>query len=121
GVLQVTDAIEGYVRVRMLVSAPNAPALFDLRCDVREGMVAWLQRTHPGALPRRRIEHQTDVDRKVLRPDARASDSPSGPQQADSGLFSGSKEAEQRGRQFDEDVEYRESDDRQFAQAPHRG
>lgn len=31
GVLQVTDAVDGYVRVRMLVSAPNAGALFDLR------------------------------------------------------------------------------------------
>ncbi|MBX7435182.1 mechanosensitive ion channel family protein [Mycobacterium sp. Y57] len=60
GVLQVTDTIDGVVRIRMLVSASNAPALFDLRCDMREGMVAWLQRTNPGALPRRRIEHQTE-------------------------------------------------------------
>ena len=56
GVLQVTDAVDGYVRVRMLVSASNAGALFDLRCDVREGMVEWLQREQPGALPRRRLE-----------------------------------------------------------------
>ena len=39
GVLQVTDAIGGVVRVRIVVSAPNAGALFDLRCAVREGMV----------------------------------------------------------------------------------
>jgi hypothetical protein len=38
------------------VSARNAPDLFDLRCHVREGIVAWLQHTHPGALPRWRIE-----------------------------------------------------------------
>ena len=31
GVLQVTDAVEGLVRVRMLVSAPDAGQLFDLR------------------------------------------------------------------------------------------
>ncbi|GAB3221831.1 hypothetical protein GCM10027535_21080 [Mycolicibacterium hippocampi] len=62
GVLQATDAVEGYVRVRMLVSAPNAGALFDLRCDVREGMVAWLQDANPGALPRRRLEHQSGRD-----------------------------------------------------------
>ena len=37
GVLQVTDAVGGVVRVRTLVSAPNAGALFDLRCAVREG------------------------------------------------------------------------------------
>ncbi len=56
GVLQVTDAVDGYVRVRMLVSAANAPVLFDLRCEVREGIVRWLQHAQPGALPRRRIE-----------------------------------------------------------------
>jgi hypothetical protein len=38
GVLQVTDAVGGVVRVRIVVSASNAGALFDLRCAVRE---AW--------------------------------------------------------------------------------
>jgi small-conductance mechanosensitive channel len=96
GVLQVTDAVEGRVRVRMLVSARNAGALFDLRCDVREGMVAWLQQTNPGALPRQRFEHQSveDTDRDMLSnataPPRRA--------QADSGLFSGNADAERRGR-----------------------
>jgi len=56
GILQVTDTVGGLVRLRMLVSARNAPDLFDLRCHVREGIVAWLQHTHPGALPRWRIE-----------------------------------------------------------------
>ncbi|PRC54015.1 mechanosensitive ion channel protein MscS, partial [Mycobacterium sp. ITM-2017-0098] len=82
--LQVTDAVEGRVRVRMLVSASNAGALFDLRCDIREGMVAWLQRTNPGALPRQRIEHRTDTDRDVPNNVAHL-----GRPQADSGLFSG--------------------------------
>ena len=95
GVLQVTDAIDGLVRVRMLVSAPNAGALFDLRCDVREGMVAWLQRTNPGALPRRRIEHQTDTARESV-----SDFTPPAGSQADSGLFSGNADAERRGRAF---------------------
>ncbi|KWX57243.1 mechanosensitive ion channel family protein [Mycobacterium sp. NAZ190054] len=95
GVLQVTDAVEGLVRVRMLVSASNAGALFDLRCDIREGMVAWLQRTNPAALPRQRIEHQSESG-PVVRPDAQR-----GRPQADSGLFSGSAQAERRGRAFD--------------------
>ncbi|VEG58527.1 mechanosensitive ion channel protein MscS [Mycolicibacterium aurum] len=93
GVLQVTDAVEGLVRVRMLVSASNAGALFDLRCDIREGMVEWLQRTNPGALPRKRIEHQTDTERDVSNGVAHL-----GTSQADSGLFSGNAEAERRGR-----------------------
>ncbi len=54
GVLQVTDAVGGMVRVRIVVSAPNAGALFDLRCAVREGMVNWVQ--HWGVLPTQRIE-----------------------------------------------------------------
>ena len=56
GVLQVTEATGGWVRVRALASAADAPTLFDLRCAVREGLVAWLQREHPGALPRTRYE-----------------------------------------------------------------
>ncbi|GAA2721888.1 mechanosensitive ion channel family protein [Cellulomonas aerilata] len=56
GVLQVTEATGGYVRVRALASARDAPTLFDLRCYVREELVDWLQRTRPGALPRARVE-----------------------------------------------------------------
>ena len=96
GVLQVTDAVDGCVRVRMLVSAPNAGALFDLRCDVREGMVEWLQRTNPGALPRRRLEHQSDHGEETRRGAMQV-----GQPQADSGLFSGSAEAERRAQAFD--------------------
>lgn len=54
--LVVTDAVDGYLRVRITVSAADSGALFDLRCVVREGMVDWLQRTHPAALPRWRVE-----------------------------------------------------------------
>lgn len=56
GLLQVVDAVGGTVRVRLLVSAPNAPALWDLQCFVREGMVIWLQNSQNGALPRWRFE-----------------------------------------------------------------
>lgn len=98
GVLQVTDAVDGCVRVRMLVSADNAPSLFDLRCDVREGMVKWLQREHPGALPRQRLEHEQEQD---ARP-ARSADPRAGQPMADSGLFSGSPQAERRNQEFDE-------------------
>jgi len=55
-VLQVTDAIHGYVHVRALVSAADAPTLWDLRCLVRERLVGWLRERHPEALPRTRAE-----------------------------------------------------------------
>jgi len=54
--LVVTDAVDGCLRVRITVSAADSGALFNLRCAVREGMVEWLQRTHPTALPRWRVE-----------------------------------------------------------------
>lgn len=56
-VLQVTDAVSGMVRVRALVTAVDAPTLFDLRCHVREHIVAWA-REHAGSggLPRQRVE-----------------------------------------------------------------
>ncbi|MDM7831833.1 mechanosensitive ion channel domain-containing protein [Cellulomonas edaphi] len=56
GILQVVDAVGGSVRVRALASAADAPTLFDLRCYVREGLVAWAQREAPQAIPRTRWE-----------------------------------------------------------------
>ncbi|KMO43141.1 mechanosensitive ion channel protein MscS [Methylobacterium variabile] len=54
--LQVSDAKETVIEVRMLVSARNAPQAWDLRCEVREKMITFLQTEHPGALPRHRSE-----------------------------------------------------------------
>ncbi|MFY1671823.1 mechanosensitive ion channel family protein [Plantactinospora sp. WMMB334] len=55
-VLQVTDAVGGMVRLRALVSAADAPRLWDLRCLVREHLVGWLRDQRPTALPRLRAE-----------------------------------------------------------------
>ncbi len=55
-VLQVTDCKDTTIEVRALVSANSGPAAFDLRCEVREKLIAWLQQEHPDALPRRRQE-----------------------------------------------------------------
>lgn len=54
--LQVSDAKENTIEVRMLVSARNAPQAWDLRCVIREAMITWLQAEHPEALPRHRTE-----------------------------------------------------------------
>jgi hypothetical protein len=53
--LAVTDLSERTMQVRCLVSAKNAGETFDLRCEVREKMVAWLRDEHPEALPRERF------------------------------------------------------------------
>lgn len=55
-VLQVTDATGGMVKVRALVSAADAGSLWDLRCLVREHLVAWVRDQRPTALPRMRAE-----------------------------------------------------------------
>ncbi len=52
--VQVTDAGEKTMLVRLLVSARNADDLWDLRCEVREKLIAYVQRTRPNALPRLR-------------------------------------------------------------------
>jgi small-conductance mechanosensitive channel len=95
GVLQVTDAVGGVVRVRIVVSAPNAGALFDLRCAVREGMVSWVQ--HRQVLPTQRIEPAPPTPTPTPRRDTDFET----PRVA-SGMFSGSPEGEERARQFDD-------------------
>lgn len=67
GVLQITDAVNSLVRVRILVSAADSGTLFDLRCLVREAMVTYLQEWHPGALPRQRWEEVRPKARDVHR------------------------------------------------------
>jgi len=67
GILQVTEATGGYVRLRALASAADAPTLFDLRCYVREGLVDWLQEHAPTALPRTRVE-RVEAVRDAARP-----------------------------------------------------
>jgi small-conductance mechanosensitive channel len=54
--LQVTDLRDRTIEIRMLVSASTADKVFDLRCEVRERMVEYLQAAHPSALPRWRGE-----------------------------------------------------------------
>ncbi len=55
-VTQLTETAETTVQVRLLVSARNSGEAFDLRCIVRERMVAFLAEQHPYALPRLRAE-----------------------------------------------------------------
>jgi hypothetical protein len=94
-VLQVTDAVGGLVRIRILVTASDAPTLFDLRCYVREAVVAWIQHTEPHALPVQRI--------MVTDPDA-APERPRESPDASAGLFTGSIEAEERAAHFTQSI-----------------
>lgn len=55
-VLQVTEADRDTLQLRALASARNASDAWDLRCQIREAMIAWLQAEHPEALPRQRLD-----------------------------------------------------------------
>jgi small-conductance mechanosensitive channel len=63
--LQVSDCKETTIELRALVSADNASTLWDLRCDVREKLIDFLQREYPTALPRRRYEAAESVLEKA--------------------------------------------------------
>jgi small-conductance mechanosensitive channel len=53
-VLQVTGATEHTLEVRALASAADASLAWDLRCEIREKLVDFLQRNYPASLPRMR-------------------------------------------------------------------
>lgn len=53
--LQVTNLSENTMELRCLMSARNSSEQFDLRCDVREGMISFLQQNYPDAFPRTRF------------------------------------------------------------------
>jgi small-conductance mechanosensitive channel len=54
--LQVTNATEHTVELRALVSSANSSNVWDLRCEVRERLIAFIQANFTGGLPRVRAE-----------------------------------------------------------------
>jgi len=67
--LQVIDADSRTIELRALVSARNAPQSWDLRCEMREKLIAFIRDEMPEALPRERailIPSADDAD--LLRP-----------------------------------------------------
>lgn len=54
--LQVTDSTERALELRALMTAPNSPDAWELRCEIREKLLAFIQREYPEALPRIRAE-----------------------------------------------------------------
>jgi len=66
-VLQVTDTREHTVEVRALASAADASLGWDLRCEVREQLIALVQRDYPDSLPRIRATFTADpTDRATM-------------------------------------------------------
>lgn len=103
-VLQVTEATGGLVRVRVLVSAHDSAALWDLRCLVREELVEWVREQDRDALPAQRVLLGEPFVEGSGEGRADAAAEPGLPAEAAprerAGLFSGSEEAEQRASEF---------------------
>ncbi|MGA7803470.1 MAG: mechanosensitive ion channel domain-containing protein [Bradyrhizobium sp.] len=68
--LQVVDTNSRTMELRALVSARNAPQAWDLRCEIREKLVAFLQKDMREALPRERADISPPYPRydDLLRP-----------------------------------------------------
>ncbi len=54
--LQVTDATEKTMQIRVLATSADSSKGWDLRCDIREKLIAYIQKHHPQSLPRFRTE-----------------------------------------------------------------
>lgn len=54
--LQVTNSSERTLELRALVSTSNSADAWDLRCELRENLVTFIQKNYPHALPRLRAE-----------------------------------------------------------------
>jgi small-conductance mechanosensitive channel len=102
-VLQVTDAVGGYVRVRVLVTAQDAPTLFDLRCLVRENLIDWVNAENPDALPLNRVEVRQEPATPPVRPSSRAK-KPERTVIEPPGLFSGDEGGKERAQHFTESI-----------------
>jgi hypothetical protein len=53
--LQVTNLSERTMELRCLMSSRNSSQNFDLRCDVRERMTAFIRENYPDAFPTTRF------------------------------------------------------------------
>lgn len=65
--VHVTDCTEKTMQIRLLMSAGNSPDAWELRCEVRERLIGYLQRHHPQSLPRIRFEESATDEVGILK------------------------------------------------------
>jgi small-conductance mechanosensitive channel len=54
--LQVTDATEKTMQIRVLATSADSSKAWDLRCDIREKLIVYIQKNHPQSLPHFRAQ-----------------------------------------------------------------
>jgi len=101
-VLQVTDAVGGMIRLRALVSAHDAGSLWDLRCLVRERLVAWVFEHQRDSLPRLRADVAQGERMLPDQPADQPADKPAGEPAAgsDARVFGGTGDGDERAVAF---------------------
>lgn len=60
-VLQVTDSTEKTVEVRALMSSADSPSAWNLRVNVREKLIEFLQKNYPESLPKSRVSFDGEL------------------------------------------------------------
>jgi small-conductance mechanosensitive channel len=71
--VQVTNASAEAIEIHILVNSDSAATTGNVSVDLREKLIAYLQREHPEALPRRRNEIIDAAERKAGEPQGAAS------------------------------------------------
>lgn len=66
--VQVSDAREHVIEVRVLASASDGGRAWDLRCEIREKLIAWIRDHYPESLPRVRREDFRLAERDTAPP-----------------------------------------------------
>ena len=84
----------------MLVTAKDAPTLWDLRCYVREAMLLWIQSEMPDAAPAQRVLVGEAAAAAPAKPAARGKKAAPPEHASDEGLFTGSLQAVERASMF---------------------
>lgn len=67
--LQVTNSSHNTIEVRLLMSAVNSGNAFDLRCYIRENMIAFIRKNYPSALPKMRAIVDAENNGELLDDD----------------------------------------------------
>jgi small-conductance mechanosensitive channel len=66
--LQVTDATEKTMQIRVLATSADSSKGWDLRCDIREKLIAYIQKNHPQSLPQIRASFDRMPPGSPLKP-----------------------------------------------------
>jgi len=66
--LQVTDANERAMQIRVLATSADSSKSWDLRCAIREQLIAYIQKNHPQSLPRFHAQLESPAGEPSLKP-----------------------------------------------------